>query len=296
MIDPIVVSHLSKRYGDVLAVDDLSFEVTPGRVTGFLGPNGAGKTTTLRMLLGLATPTAGRAGFGELGYADLGRPQQRVGAALEAAAHPGRTGRDHLRVLAATAEADDTRVDAVLGMVELAADGRRRVGGYSLGMRQRLALAGALLGDPDYLVLDEPANGLDPEGIRWLRGFLREWASTGRVVLVSSHLLGEVQATVDDVVVIGRGRLLHRGSVRELPVVDTRVRVRSPDPDQARMLLEAESWPVQTDTDAEGPLLWVSGVDRATVGIALASIGIVVTELATEQADLEQAFFAMIER
>jgi ABC-2 type transport system ATP-binding protein len=200
---------LTKRFGDVVAVSDLSFEVEAGSVTGFLGPNGAGKTTTLRMLLGLAEPTDGQALVFGRRFADLERPATRVGAVLEASdLHPGRTGRDHLRVLARAARVPADRVGEVLALVELGAVAGRRVAGYSLGMRQRLGLAAALLGDPELLILDEPGNGLDPAGVRWLRDFLRAFADQERSVLVSSHHLAEVAQTVDRVVIINHGRLV----------------------------------------------------------------------------------------
>jgi ABC-2 type transport system ATP-binding protein len=211
------VERLVKRYGSVTAVDDVSFEVGPGRVTAFLGPNGAGKTTTLRTLLGLARPTSGRALVRGVPYAALERPRRVVGAVLEnTAAHPGRRGRDHLRVLARPAGVGETRVAEVLDAVGLTADAGRRVGGYSLGMRQRLGIAGALLGDPEVLVLDEPANGLDPGGMAWLRGLLRELAAQGRTVVLSSHVLSEVAQTADDVVVLHRGGLRYSGPLDRL--------------------------------------------------------------------------------
>ena len=211
------VESLTKRFGAVAAVDDLSFALRPGAVTGFLGPNGAGKTTTLRMVLGLAAPTAGRALVFGRPYAALDRPATRVGAVLEAAdLHPGRTGRDHLRVLARAARLPPGRVDEVLALVDLTAAAGRRAGAYSLGMRQRLALAAALLGEPELLILDEPGNGLDPEGVRWLRDFLRAFAAGGRTVLVSSHHLAEIAQTVDEVVIINRGRLVAASPLGEL--------------------------------------------------------------------------------
>src|SRR5215218_2474943 len=214
---------LTKRYGGRAAVDDLSFTVRPGRVTGFLGPNGAGKTTTLRMLLGLVRPTAGAATIGGRRYVELPQPLRSVGAVLEASNfHPGRSGRDHLRILAPSAAASAGRVEEVLHLVGLDQSAHRRAGGYSLGMRQRLGLAAALLGDPRVLVLDEPANGLDPEGIRWLRGYLRTLAAQGRTVVVSSHVLSEVQQTVDDVVIIANGRLVHSSSLAELEATASR--------------------------------------------------------------------------
>ena len=213
----VTVHGLTKRYGALTAVDDLTFDLRAGRVTAFLGPNGAGKTTTLRLLLGLARPTAGRALIGGRPYAELERPRRVVGAVLEdAALHPGRRGRDHLRILAGPAGASERRVAEVLESVGLADAANRRVGGYSLGMRQRLAVAGALLGDPDVLVLDEPANGLDPGGMAWLRGLLREQAAAGRTVVLSSHVLSEVAQTVDDVVVLHRGVLRYAGPLDAL--------------------------------------------------------------------------------
>ena len=208
---------LTKRFGDLTAVNDLSFELEAGSVTGFLGPNGAGKTTTLRMLLGLARPTRGQALVFGRPFTELEQPAARVGAVLEASdLHPGRTGRDHLRVLARAAGVPKSRVDEVLALVDLTGAAERRAEGYSLGMRQRLGLAAALLGAPELLVLDEPANGLDPEGVRWLRDFLRAFAMRGGTVLVSSHHLAEVAQTVDRVVIIDRGRLVAESTLEEL--------------------------------------------------------------------------------
>ncbi len=213
----IVVAGLTKRFGSLVAVDDLSFEVEPGTVTGCLGPNGAGKTTTLRMLLGLVTPTSGTATIAGLTYHELAAPKATVGAMLEASGfHPGRTAANHLKVIATAAGLSASRVDEVLAEVDLSDAAGRRVGKFSLGMRQRLGLAGALLGDPEVLVLDEPGNGLDPEGIRWLRGFLRRYAEQGRTVLISSHALAEVAQTVDRVVIIARGRLVAHSTLAEL--------------------------------------------------------------------------------
>ena len=211
------VDHLTKRYGNVTAVDGLSFEVGPGRVTGFLGPNGAGKTTTLRMLLGLAAPTSGTATINGVRYRDLPDPARTVGAALENDCfHPGRSALEHLRIMATAAGISRRRPAEVLDLVRLTEAGHRRVGGFSLGMRQRLALATTLLGDPGVLILDEPLNGLDPDGIRWMRDLLHQLAGEGRTVLVSSHLLAEAAQTVQDVVVISRGRLAAEGPVAEL--------------------------------------------------------------------------------
>jgi ABC-2 type transport system ATP-binding protein len=217
MAKGIALRGLTKRFGTVEAVQDLTVDVPPGQVTGFLGPNGSGKTTTLRMLLGLVTPTSGTATIDGLRYQDLDRPRRVVGAAVEAmAAHPGRSARDHLWVLAGAAGAAPERVDVVLDQVGLTDDQHRRVGGFSLGMRQRLGLGAALLGDPQYLVLDEPANGLDPAGMAWLRGLLRDLAAEGRTVLVSSHVLSEVAQTADHVVIINAGRLRFAGPLAEL--------------------------------------------------------------------------------
>ena len=213
----VTVRSLTKRFGDLVAVDDLSFSLEAGTVTGFLGPNGAGNTTTLRLLLGLAEPTAGEALVFGRRYRDLDDPARRIGAVLESNDfHPGRTGRNHLRVLATAAQIPLGRVDDVLGLVELEAAADRRVRTYSLGMRQRLGLATALLGDPELLVLDEPANGLDPAGVHWLRGFLRRFAEQGRTVLVSSHMLAEAAQTVDEVVIIDHGHLVATGRLGEL--------------------------------------------------------------------------------
>jgi len=213
----VTVGSLTKRFGEVVAVDDLTFSLRPGTVTGFLGPNGAGKTTTLRLLLGLAQPTEGEALVFGRRYRELEEPARRVGAVLESSdLHPGRSGRDHLRALALAAEISGDRIDEVLALVELEAAAGRRVRTYSLGMRQRLALAAALLGDPELLVLDEPANGLDPAAVHWLRGFLRRFAEQGRTVLVSSHMLAEAAQTVDHVVIIDRGRLVATGRLDEL--------------------------------------------------------------------------------
>jgi ABC-2 type transport system ATP-binding protein len=214
---PVRVTSLTKRFGRLVAVDDLTFALEPGTVTGFLGPNGAGKTTTLRLLVGLAEPTSGEALVFGRRYRDLDRPARLVGAVLEASDfHPGRSGRDHLRALARSDEIPDRRVDEVLELVELREDGRRRAGTYSLGMRQRLGLAAALLGDPELLVLDEPANGLDPAGIHWLRSFLRDFAEQGRAVLISSHLIAELTQTVDRVIIIDSGHIGASGPLVEL--------------------------------------------------------------------------------
>jgi len=216
--DPVVTAgSLTKRYGELIAVDELTFSLSPGTVTGFLGPNGAGKTTTLRLLLGLAEPTVGEALVFGRRYRELDDPARRVGAVLESNGfHPGRSGRDHLRVLALAAEIPSSRVEEVLSLVELEPVAARRVKTYSLGMRQRLGLAGALLGDPELLILDEPANGLDPAGVHWLRTFMRRFADKGGTVLISSHVLAEVAQTVDQILIIDRGRLVATARLDEL--------------------------------------------------------------------------------
>jgi ABC-2 type transport system ATP-binding protein len=293
-VEPIVINRLSKKFGRKIAVSNLSFTVEPGGVTGFLGPNGAGKTTTLRMLVGLAAPTAGTATFGRRRYVDLPHPQRTVGCVLEANFHPSRTGRNHLRVLAATAGVDNDRVDELLELVGLTGAARRPAGGYSMGMRQRLALAGALLGTPDYLILDEPANGLDPEGIRWLRAFLRNFAAQGRTVLMSSHLLHEVGATADDIVVINHGRLLKKAKIADLNLEGTS-RVRVADIDRAERALAELGAGTKRGTDQQGPYLQVSTQDTYVIGAALFNANIAVFELSRERYELEEQFFAMLE-
>jgi ABC-2 type transport system ATP-binding protein len=288
----ISVQGLTKRFGDVLAVDRLSFEVGPGTVTGFLGPNGAGKTTTLRMLLGLVAPTSGTATIDGRPYRELADPLRRVGAVLEAGGfHPGRSARDHLRVLAKAAGLPAGRVGEVLEQVGLAAAGRRRVGGFSLGMRQRLGLAAALLGDPEVLVLDEPANGLDPEGVHWLRGLVRGLADQGRTVLVSSHLLAEVAQTIDRVVIIDRGRLVAQSTLADLTAGgDRTVRVRTPQPEALRDLLVARGATVTLD----GPdRLVAGGATAEQVGQAAAAGGVVLHEMRFERSNLEDVFLEL---
>ena len=292
---PIIVDRLIKSYDGTLAVHNLSFVVEPGRVTGFLGPNGAGKTTTMRILVGLVTPTTGTATFGDLAYADLPHPQQTVGCVLDARFHPGRSGRNHLRVLAPTAGASDRRVDELLGEVGLGEVARQPVGEYSMGMQQRLALAAAMLGDPDYLILDEPANGLDPQGIRWLRTFLRDFAASGRAVLISSHLLNEIEATADDIVVITRGRLLAQMPMSELNLGEGTTCARVPDLRGALQALAAIGADVETAADEYGVYLRINSHDVGQVGAALFSSGIAVDELVTERRGLEQEFFSMLE-
>ncbi|GGI45198.1 ABC-2 type transport system ATP-binding protein [Agromyces flavus] len=288
---PIEITGLTKRFGAVTAVEDLSFTVAPGRVTGFLGPNGAGKTTTLRLLLGLERPTAGTASIGGARYRDLPRPLETVGAALDAAFHPGRTARNHLRVMATAGGIRRNRVDAVLAQVGMSEFADRRVGGFSLGMRQRLALATTLLGDPRVLVLDEPINGLDPEGIRWIRGFLRSLAAEGRTVLVSSHLLSEVQQSVDDVVIISRGRLVKAGSLAELESeVSPRTVIDSPD--RARLAAALDQAGLQYVDGRNG--LIVSEPDPAVVGHAAFVGGVEVSALHRLASGLEESFLALV--
>jgi ABC-2 type transport system ATP-binding protein len=290
-VTAVVAESLSKRFGSVLAVDDLSFTLAAGTITGFLGPNGAGKTTTLRMLLGLATPTSGRALVLGRPYAELDRPALSIGAVLEATDfHPGRSGWDHLRTFGRAVGIPDSRVDEVLRTVELRETGRRRVKGDSLGMRQRLGLAGALLGDPELLILDEPANGLDPEGVRWLRDFLRAFASEGRTVLVSSHVLAEVAQTVDQVLIIDHGRRVIESSLEQLTArVGATVRVRTPRPDRLQEVLRRE----HLDATRGDHTLLVRGADSERVGEIAFAAGIPLHELATERSSLEDIFLEL---
>jgi ABC-2 type transport system ATP-binding protein len=289
----ITVERLTKRYGETLAVDDLSFAVQAGRVTGFLGPNGAGKSTTLRALLGLVRPTSGRALVMGRPFAELKDPVRAVGAALDAHdVHPGRSGRGHLRTIAAAAGLPNSRVDEVLDMVELTPARDRRVKGYSMGMRQRLALAAALLGDPRILMLDEPANGLDPQGMRWLRDILVHLAGEGRAVLISSHVLSEVEQTVDSVVVIGAGRLVMQGTLADLVKGDRRpALVRSPRAGELRDLLEAAGASVRTDGRADS--MHVHNASLEDIGTLAAAHGIPIFELTHEVATLEDRFLEL---
>jgi ABC-2 type transport system ATP-binding protein len=287
----ISVHGLVKRFGGVLAVDDLSFEVQPGTLTGFVGPNGAGKTTTLRMILGLVRPTAGTALIGGVPYARLDRPARHVGAVLESSGfHPGRTARDHLRVLAGPSAIPTARVDEALSEVDLDGAARRRVGGFSLGMRQRLGLAGALLGDPGILILDEPTNGLDPAGVHWLRTLLRRRVDRGGTVLVSSHLLAELALAADSVVIIKDGRLVTQGPVSAITAGAATVRVRSPQADRLRAVLTARG--VAATLDGPDQVV-ASGVDTEVVGRAVAEAGLVVYEMSAQRPALEEAFLAL---
>jgi ABC-2 type transport system ATP-binding protein len=284
---------LSKRFGKVEAVRDLSFSVEAGRVTGFLGPNGAGKSTTLRILLGLVHPNAGVASFGGVSYEQLPHPSGHVGAVLEEASfHPGRSGRNHLRVLAAAGSHPEARVGEVLDLVELSGAADRRVKGYSMGMRQRLAIAAALLGDPEVLILDEPTNGLDPPGIRWMRDLVRGEAARGRAVLVSSHLLSEVAQSVDDVVVISHGVLRGSGTLESVlggsdgPMT----RVRSADGDRLAGALRAAGHPVNP---GESGALLVPGTPPEAVGRVAAEQGVALSELVAVSRSLEEVFFEL---
>ena len=291
MSHAIEVSHLTKRFGPIVAVDDLSFTVDYGRIVGFLGQNGAGKTTTLRVLLGLAAATEGEATVAGRGYARLEDPMGTVGAVLDGGKfHPGRTGRNHVVGLALAAGLPVARADEVIEMVGLTEAANRRAGGYSLGMRQRLGLAAALLGDPKILVLDEPANGLDPQGIRWLRDFLRHLASQGRAIVVSSHLLSEIAQTVDEVVVIGKGRSIAQAPIQELMARGQGgMRVAGPDAERLRVALEADGAAV---TVTDGGLI-VADRTGEQIGRLIAANGIVVSELSQVSQSLEDVFFEL---
>jgi ABC-2 type transport system ATP-binding protein len=288
----IEVRGLTKRFGPVLAVDRLSFGVERGTVVGFLGPNGAGKTTTLRALLGLVRPTGGSATIHGKTYAELPDPTRQVGAVLEAASfHPSRRARDHLRVQALAGGIDPARVEAVLEPVGLQQVAGRPVGGFSLGMRQRLGIATAMLGDPEVLILDEPANGLDPQGVRWLRKLVRGLAEQGRTILVASHLLAEVAQTVDRVVIIDRGRLVAQSSLEEL-TAGTRpvVRVRTP---RAQELADALSHGGVRVERVAADRLEVTGATAERVGMLAAQLGVPILESTTSAANLEEVFFQL---
>jgi ABC-2 type transport system ATP-binding protein len=286
----IEVVDLRKRYRKTMAVDGLTFTVREGSITGFLGPNGAGKTTTLRILLGLVHATSGKATIDGRRYRELERPVSRVGAVLEASNyHPKRSGRSHLRMLAAAAEVPFTRVDELLEFVGLGNAAGRAVGGYSLGMRQRLSVAGALLGEPNLLILDEPANGLDPEGIRWLRDFLRAFAGDGKTVFISSHVLGEMQQLVDEVVIIHHGKLIAHGPVTELTArVAGGTRVRSPRATDLRDALVQAGFEGSLDGDR-----LVTPAPPERVGELAAANGIILHELVADATSLEEAFLEL---
>ncbi|WP_062348928.1 ATP-binding cassette domain-containing protein [Herbidospora yilanensis] len=286
----IEVTRLSKRHGDVIAVDDLTFDVKPGAVTGFLGPNGAGKTSTMRMILGLDAPDAGRALILGARLADLPEPMRAVGALLDAGAvHPARSGRDHLRCLAVSNRLPARRVDEVLDLVGLTAAAHRHAGGFSLGMKQRLGLAAALLGDPGVLILDEPVNGLDPEGIVWIRTLIRGLAAEGRTVLVSSHLMGETALTADRLIVVARGRLVADTTVEAFARPDG-VLVRTPEARRfARVLVTHGA----SGVEPAGDELVVRGLGARRIGELAAAEGVVLYELTPRHASLEEAFMEL---
>ena len=288
----IELNGLTKRFGAVTAVDNLTLELGTGTVTGFLGPNGAGKTTTLRMLLGLVAPTAGTATFDGRRYVDLDEPARQVGAVLEASSfHPGRRAVDHLRILASAVGLPAQRADEALAQVAMTEHAHRRVGGFSLGMRQRLGLAAALLGEPSVLILDEPANGLDPEGVHWLRTFLRSQADAGRTVVVSSHLLAEVAQTVDHVVILDKGRLITSAPLAELTARSrSAVILRTPDADRLRAELTSRG----IDATVTGPeQITATGTTPEAVGRVIGTIGLVIYEMRLEEPNLEDVFFSL---
>jgi ABC-2 type transport system ATP-binding protein len=293
MADQIVVSGLTKVYPKVTAVDGLSFSVEPGRVTGFLGPNGSGKTTTLRMIVNLVQPTKGEARIGGKRYVDLDRPLSTVGTLLEAAnAHKGRSAYNHLRVLCAAAGYPERRAGEVLDMVGLQPVGRRPFRSYSLGMRQRLGIAAAMIGDPRVLLLDEPANGLDPGGIHWMRTFLRALAAQGRTVLVSSHLLAEIQQLAEDVVIIAHGRLVAQGRVDQLMAQTSQVTVRVRTPTPQALVNAVHELGGTSQLDSTGALI-IHGLDAPQVGRAALTAQVELHELVAERADLEQVFLSL---
>jgi ABC-2 type transport system ATP-binding protein len=289
----IEVDGLTKRYGATVAVDHLTFSVRPGRVTGFVGPNGAGKTTTMRMILGLAAPDAGAARIGGEPYVRKPFPLREVGALLDATAtHPGRRARDHLLWIARSNGLPRSRIDEVLELVGLSGVGGRRTGGLSLGMAQRLGIAAALLGDPPILLLDEPVNGLDPEGIVWIRGFLRSLAAEGRAILVSSHLMGELQGTADHLVVIGRGRLIADASVADLLASSSNATVELRTPDLAPLmtvLANAGAQVVSTGPDAAT----VTGLHAERIADLAGEHGVRLYELTPRRATLEQVYLEL---
>jgi ABC-2 type transport system ATP-binding protein len=292
----IEVRGLTKFFGKTRAVNQLSFDVEPGSITGFLGPNGAGKTTTLRMILGLVHPSAGTSTIGGQPYRLIPDPLRVVGAALESSSfHPARTARNHLRILCAATGLPDSRADEVLAVVGLSDVAKRKIRGYSMGMRQRLGLAATLLGDPKVLILDEPANGLDPDGIRWLRGFFRHLASEGRTLLVSSHQLNEVQEVADRVIILDRGQLIRAGSIDELTAGSDSIVVRSPNAEQLAAALSQAGLPGHYEPPVNGlaPALRVQSADLAHVGHVAFLAGAELHELRLDRFDLEQLFFAL---
>jgi len=289
----IEARHLSKRYGSRLAVDDLSFTVEPGKVTGFLGPNGAGKSTTMRLLLGLDRPDRGQARIGGRPYRDLRFPLRAAGALLEAqAAHPGRSARNHLRCLAHTHGLPPRRVDEVIALTGLGGVAGKRAGGFSLGMRQRLGIAAALLGDPQALLLDEPVNGLDPEGVLWIRTMMKQLAAEGRTVLVSSHLMNEMAVTADHLIVIGRGRLLADCPAAEFTGRHSGQRVRVRTPDAARLAGVVAGEGARAEPGADGALT-ITGMPAPRIAELAARAGVAVHELSPHRASLEQAFMEL---
>ncbi|UQX89830.1 ABC transporter ATP-binding protein [Jatrophihabitans telluris] len=289
----IVIDNLTKVFGQQRAVDQLSFTVEPGSVTGFLGPNGAGKTTTLRMLLGLIAPTSGVATINGVSYHELPLPLQTVGAALEASSfHPAHTGRQHLQIYAAAAGLPSRRADEVLDIVGLSGAATKKTKGYSMGMRQRLGLAATLLGDPRVLILDEPANGLDPEGIRWLRGFFRHLASEGRTVLVSSHQLAEIQEVADRAVILNRGRLVRAGTLAELSRGTSTAIVRGPDLAPLQQALAGAGFTGSTDPDGS---MRVRADELTHIGHLAFINNVELHELSLEAFDLEKLFFTLTE-
>jgi ABC-2 type transport system ATP-binding protein len=292
MTTVVEVDALTKRYGALVAVDDLSFSLQQGTITGFLGPNGAGKTTTLRTILGLAAPTTGKALVFGKPYGELHQPALRIGAVLEATDfHPGRSGRDHLRSLGRATGLPDSRTDEMLDLVELRTAARRRVKAYSLGMRQRLGLAAALLGDPELLVLDEPANGLDPEGVRWLRDFLHAFAREGHTVLISSHVLAEVAQVVDQVIIISHGRLVAESSLAALTArIGGAVRVRSPE---LARLTEALQRDGVADVSQNDGALFVHGATSDRIGAVAFAAGVPLSELSAQSSSLEDVFLEL---
>ena len=285
----ITVDHLTKRYGKTLAVDELSFEVKPGVVTGFLGPNGSGKSTTMRIILGLDRATKGGATINGRNYHDLKAPLHEVGALLDAkAVHPGRTARNHLRALAASNKIKSSRVDEVLEFAGISSVANKKVGGFSMGMSQRLGIAGALLGDPEVLLFDEPVNGLDPEGIKWIREFFQALAKEGRTVFVSSHLMSEMAVSADQIIVIGRGKFITQGSVDDLTAtVQGTVFVRASDPPRLTAALRGEQGVVQEINDNG---LSVTGLTSDQVGEIAFGAGVVIHELTPQRASLEDVF------
>ncbi|MTD58672.1 ABC transporter ATP-binding protein [Amycolatopsis pithecellobii] len=285
----IEAEGLTKRYGKTLAVNNLSFSVEPGQVTGFLGPNGAGKSTTMRMILGLDNPTSGQVRIGGKRYHDLKQPLRTVGALLEAKwVHPNRSARSHLAWMAKSNKIPARRVDEVLDIVGLSSVANKRAGGFSLGMSQRLGIAGALLGDPEVLLFDEPVNGLDPEGILWIRKFMHRLADEGRTVFVSSHLLSEMALTASHLVVIGKGQLISQSTTKEFVAraAENTVKVRSPQLDQLRPLMERAG---ATFTESDGGLL-VADLESEKIGELAAQNGVVLHELSPQTGSLEQAF------